>query len=664
MMRIVVAVLLLMQWPSVAQAQKRFALLIGNQAYTGEIGALANPHNDIALLQKTLKGLGFEVAVEMDASLGSLTRAVNAYARRLKLAGTDAVGFFYYSGHGAADGQANYLIPIDVKTADDGDLWDQSLRLTEITRKLKTEAGNATHFVVFDACRNVLKLKKPGSRSLVQSKGFAAVAQENGMLIAYATAEGELASDVGAGAGPYARVLAEEIVKPGVEAVAMFRVVQRRVRTAINQEPYLGFSALGDVYLAGAEASKPPGSPQSALSEAAQTWALIKDSANVSVLEAFARQFGDTVYGALARARIEELKKQQVAVAAPPPAPAPKRDQPTSPASPQPPAADRAEPPLTPRVLNAESRFRLATSFPKSMTEYFDPSEQVAKDVLANTGQKLTLRVFAAGEIVPGLQVLDAVGAGTVDFGWTFAGFYWGKNPAFGIAGGGVPVGLNASAFLSWLEGSGRAPRDALFAAHGAKAIPCSIIGPKGLWLRKELRTADDLKGSKIRVGGAIGAVLMRLGAVPQQIAGGDIYPALERGTIDGTEFATPVTDEKLGFYKITRYYHYPVWEPTFSGIVDLIVNKTTWDGLEPAAREVLEGVCRRQLRTDFDKIDADAAPALARLIERGVAIRRLPASLEARVRQASEEYFAEQLKDPTFRAVWSSMPPRESAKR
>ena len=112
-------------------------------------------------------------------------------------------------------------------------------RLTQITRKLKTEAGNATHFVVFDACRNTLKLTRAGSRALVQSKGFVPVAQESGMLIAYATAEGELTSDVGAGAGPYARALAEEIIKPGVEAVAMFRVVQRRVRMAIKQELWL-----------------------------------------------------------------------------------------------------------------------------------------------------------------------------------------------------------------------------------------------------------------------------------------------------------------------------------------------------------------------------------------------------------------------------------------
>jgi len=251
LLRWAVCLLTLLLLHSAALAEKGVALLIGNEAYASVIGRLANPRNDVALLEQALKGLDFEVVTVRDAGLGALTRAVNAYARRLQAAGPNAIGFFYYSGHGASDGTTNYLIPVDVKTTETAELWDQSLRLTEITRKLKTEASNATYFVVFDACRNTLKLTQPGSRAVVQSKGFVPVAQENGMLIAYATAEGELASDVGSGAGPYAKVLVEEVVKPGIEAVTMFRNVQRRVRTAIRQEPYLGFSALGDVYLAG-----------------------------------------------------------------------------------------------------------------------------------------------------------------------------------------------------------------------------------------------------------------------------------------------------------------------------------------------------------------------------------------------------------------------------
>jgi uncharacterized caspase-like protein len=314
MLRGIVALVIATLLSPVAHAEKRVALLIGNQSYTSEIGRLANPHNDIALLEKALKGLQFEVTSVRDAGLAALHQAVNAYARRVKAAGPNAVAFFYYAGHGAADSGTNYLIPVDVKSAEEGELWDVSLRLTEITRKLKAEAGNATHFVVFDACRNNLKLRQAGSRALVQSRGFVPVLQESGMLIAYATAEGELASDVGAGAGPYSSVLAEEIVKPGVEAVTMFRNVQRRVRAAIKQEPYLGFNALGDVYLAGLAPDQPkviapplPTAPPR-LSEAAEAWSVAERVNSISALEAFIRRFGDSYYGDLARDRLAALK--------------------------------------------------------------------------------------------------------------------------------------------------------------------------------------------------------------------------------------------------------------------------------------------------------------------------------------------------------------------
>jgi hypothetical protein len=305
---------------SAASAQdKRIALLIGNEAYASDIGQLVNPHNDIALLEQTLKGLGFEVVTVRDAGLGTLYQAINAYARRLQAAGPTVVGFFYYSGHGASDGNTNYLIPIDVKTIEAGELWDQSLRLTEITRKLKAEAGNATHFVVFDACRNTLKLTKPGSRALVQSKGFLPVAQENGMLIAYATAEGELASDIGTGAGPYAKALAEEIVKPGIEAVVMFRAVQRRVRAAIRQEPYLGFNSLGDVYLAGRSEQpaqqKQPGD-YSRL-EVAQFCQSVATNPSIAVLQSLLDAYKGTLLAGCVQARLEELRKQQVSMGTP-----------------------------------------------------------------------------------------------------------------------------------------------------------------------------------------------------------------------------------------------------------------------------------------------------------------------------------------------------------
>jgi formylglycine-generating enzyme required for sulfatase activity/uncharacterized caspase-like protein len=297
-----------------ALAEKRIALLIGNQGYAPKVGRLSNPNNDVALLEGVLKHLGFDVTTVRDAGLAGLYQAVNTHVRRVRQSGPEAVGFFYYSGHGAADGTTNYLIPVDVKTIDDDQLWDQSLRLTEITRKLKDEAGNATHFVVFDACRNTLKLRKTGTKAIVQSKGFVPVSQESGMLIAYATAEGALASDVGTGAGPYATVLADEVVKPGLEAVAMFRNVQRRVRTAIGQEPYLGFNALGDIYFAG----QAPPAAVPGVTAAAREWSQV-DKTSIAELETFVRRHGSSPEADYARARIDGLK-QAAATGSPKPA--------------------------------------------------------------------------------------------------------------------------------------------------------------------------------------------------------------------------------------------------------------------------------------------------------------------------------------------------------
>jgi uncharacterized caspase-like protein len=257
------------------------------------------------------------------------------------------VALFYYSGHGAADAAGtNYLIPVDAGSSEEGALWDQSLRLTEITRKLKAEAGDAVHFVVFDACRNVLKLRKAGSRALFQARGYAPMAQESGMLIAYATADGETASDGGA----YATALAEEIVKPGIEAVSMFRAVQLRVRAKIGQEPWIGFSALGKVHLAGLAPDLPTVAPAdklewnrataanrldayrayvkafpageflqqalshiAALEQLAARWDGLKASKDLPMLRSFAEEARTSEFGPLAALRLKQLEAIEAA---------------------------------------------------------------------------------------------------------------------------------------------------------------------------------------------------------------------------------------------------------------------------------------------------------------------------------------------------------------
>jgi Caspase domain/TPR repeat len=230
----------------------RFALLIGNQRYSVKVGPLKNPHNDVSLLEVALKKIGFAVTVLSDTDYRSLDMAIKRHISNVRDAGADTISIFYYSGHGAANSatRINYLIPVDVVDAESDDLWYQSFELSDVIDKLSTQAPDATHFVIFDACRDELKLKQT-SRTLGSNKGFVPVPNTAGLLVAYATAPNKTASDLGAGSGPYAKALAEEIVKPGQEAITMFRNVQIKVKRATGQDPWLSFPSLRPVYFAG-----------------------------------------------------------------------------------------------------------------------------------------------------------------------------------------------------------------------------------------------------------------------------------------------------------------------------------------------------------------------------------------------------------------------------
>ena len=295
------------QQPGMAQQQERpkIALLIGNGAYTGAISKLKNPLRDIETIKKALLKTGFQernIIMVRNGGFRAIHKAVGRYIRRLKRSGRNAIGFFYYSGHGAVnrDTKVNYLIPTDIKVSDTDELWDSSIQLQTIINKLRGRASNATHFVVFDACRNSLKLSQPGTKALFEAKGFEPVRKVRGMLIAYATADGETAADASA----YADALAAELVRPGVEAVSMFRKVQLKVARTLGQEPWLTYGALGETYFAGRE------SP--VIDNVKQVWLEVKNSNDPEDLQAFIAQFGKKYqwYGRTAQKRLAALEQQ------------------------------------------------------------------------------------------------------------------------------------------------------------------------------------------------------------------------------------------------------------------------------------------------------------------------------------------------------------------
>ena len=208
-----------------------------------------------------------------------------------------------------------------------------------------------------------------------------------------------------------------------------------------------------------------------------------------------------------------------------------------------------------------EIKWRLTSSFPKSLDTIYGASEIFAKAVAEATDNKFQIQVFAAGEIVPGLQAADAVSAGTVEMCHTASYYYFGKDPTFAF-GTALPFGLNSRMQNAWMYfGGGIELMNEFYKKSNIYGIPGGNTGAQmGGWFRKEIKEPSDLNGLKMRIGGFAGRVLTKLGLVPQQLAGGDIYPALEKGTLDACEWVGPYDDEKLGFNKVAQYYYYPGW--------------------------------------------------------------------------------------------------------
>jgi uncharacterized caspase-like protein len=265
-MRLAILCLLSMLLASVANAEARIALLIGNQRYSAKVGPLNNPHSDVLLVGAALKAVGFTVTEVNDADYRTTDAAIKRHIAAVRREGQGTISFVYYSGHGAADPDTkiNYLIPVDVASADDDELWNYSINLNTLVENLRAQAPGATHYVVFDACRNELNLTRRGQKALTE-KGFVPMAYTPGVMVAYATAPGRTASDTGTGGGTYAKALADEIVKPGVDSMLVFSRVARRVQHEIGQDPFLSASTMPEIYLAGntspapsAPASRPP----------------------------------------------------------------------------------------------------------------------------------------------------------------------------------------------------------------------------------------------------------------------------------------------------------------------------------------------------------------------------------------------------------------------
>jgi TRAP-type mannitol/chloroaromatic compound transport system substrate-binding protein len=299
-------------------------------------------------------------------------------------------------------------------------------------------------------------------------------------------------------------------------------------------------------------------------------------------------------------------------------------------------------------------KWRCQSSFPKSLDTIYGAAETAAKVVSDITGGKFQIQVFAAGEIVPGLQVADAVQAGTVECGHTAPYYYFGKDPTFAF-GTAIPFGMNQRQYDAWwYQGGGEALYNDFTKDFGIVSILCGNTGAQmGGWFRKEIKTVADLKGLKFRVGGFAGQVLTKLGVVPQQIAGGDIYPALEKGTIDAAEWVGPYDDEKLGFNKVAKFYYYPGWWEGGPALHYFCGSKA-YDALPPEFKAALRAGCAEGNTYMMAKYDAQNPAALRRLVAGGTQLRPFSkAIMDACYAAAMEVYAETSAKNPKFKKVY-----------
>jgi len=300
--------------------------------------------------------------------------------------------------------------------------------------------------------------------------------------------------------------------------------------------------------------------------------------------------------------------------------------------------------------------WRLASSFPKGLDTVYGGGETLAKYVSEATDGNFVIDVFAAGELVPPFEVVDPVSEGSIDMAHTVGYYFAGKDVAWAALSA-IPFSLNARGMNAWYYyGGGLDITNEFFAGYNLVGFPCgNTAAQMGGWFRKEINTVADLQGLKMRVGFA-GAILTKLGVIPQSVPGGEIYNALEKGTIDAAEFVGPYDDEKLGLQKVAPYYYYPGWwegGPT----VHALINKDKFASLPPAYQSILKTASQATSADMLAKYDYVNPPALKKLVAAGAQLRPFsPEIMEASFKASNEAYAEFEATSPAFKTIWESI--------
>jgi TRAP-type mannitol/chloroaromatic compound transport system substrate-binding protein len=310
-----------------------------------------------------------------------------------------------------------------------------------------------------------------------------------------------------------------------------------------------------------------------------------------------------------------------------------------------------------PEPAFASKTIDVASTFPKNMVFLGEGAENLSKLLSEVSDGKFNLKVYGAGELVPPLEVFNAVSTGAVQAGWDWIGYWGGTVPVTGLMGA-MPFGPTPEVFLGWMwEGGGREILQKAYDPFNVQVFPCHLTAPEpGGWFNKEINSIDDFKGLKMRISGLGGKVLNNLGASTQLIAGGEIFVALERGRIEATEFSLPIIDQSLGFQNVAKYYYFPGWHQP-SSWNSLIMNKDVYNKLSDLEKEQLEVACKANVVYTMSVAPAAQIPVLEKFKAAGTDVRRFPPQvLQALKAESAKVLAAEAKNDPLFKEAYESL--------
>ena len=303
----------------------------------------------------------------------------------------------------------------------------------------------------------------------------------------------------------------------------------------------------------------------------------------------------------------------------------------------------------------AAIRWRIASSFPKSLDTIYGAAEVFARQVKAMSGGKFEVSVHAAGELMPAFGVVDGVQQGSVEGAHTAPYYFFGKDECFAL-GCAIPFGLNSRQMTAWMvEGNGLKLMREFYAKYNIINFPGGNTGAQmGGWFRKEIKSVKDIKGMKMRIGGFGGKVLERIGGVPQNIPGGEIYPALEKGTIDAAEWVGPYDDQKLGFNKVAPFYYYPGWWEGGPEL-DFFFNTKAFEALSPENKAIVESATASAHIFMQARYDAVNPLALRQLVAAGTKLKAFPQDMMvAAFKEATALYAELSAKNESWKKIYA----------